>query len=490
MPIHRRAIFTLTLALVAILIVAGCGPAPAVSTATPAEAPTEVPPEEPKAAPVPATVTPTTVPSEVPAETPGIAPTNTPAGPPRIGLQLVVEGLASPVDLITPEDGSGRLFIVDRIGVIKILTPEGALIEEPFLDIRDRMVGLQARYDERGLLGLAFHPRFEDNGRLFVYYSAPLRQGAPSGWNHTSHVSEFRVAREDADRANPASERIVLEVDQPQGNHNGGQIAFGPDGYLYIALGDGGAANDVGLGHPPMGNGQDLSTLLGSILRIDVDGGDPYGIPSDNPLVGREGRDEIFAYGLRNPFRMSFDAVGNHELFVGDVGQNLWEEVDIVFKGGNYGWNIREGTRCFDANNPDVSPAECPETDANGEPLIDPIIEYGHPSLPSGIGTSVIGGFVYRGSEIPQLQGRYIFGDWSTRFDRPDGRLHVASPPSSGAGMWTMEELSIATSEDGTLAAFVLAFGQDAERELYVLTTEALGPTGNTGKVWKIVPAP
>jgi glucose/arabinose dehydrogenase len=164
-----------------------------------------------------------------------------------------------------------------------------------------------------------------------------------------------------ANQADPASERIVLEVDQPQSNHNAGQIAFGPDGYLYIPLGDGGAANDVAVGHSPQGNGQDTSNILGSILRIDVDNGDPYGIPADNPFVGDDNiPDEIFAYGFRNPYRIAFDRGGDQSLFVSDAGQDQWEEVDIVTIGGNYGWNIKEGTHCFDPNNPGISPAECP----------------------------------------------------------------------------------------------------------------------------------
>lgn len=380
---------------------------------------------------------------------------------PVVGLELVAEGLVAPVGLVSPEDGTGRLFIVDQVGVVKILTAEGELVEEPFMDLGDRMVELRTNFDERGLLGLAFHPDFADDGRFFAYYSAPLREGAPADWNHTSHVSEFRVSGADPNRADPDSERVLLQVDEPQFNHDAGQLAFGLDGYLYISLGDGGGGDDVGLGHPPIGNGQDISTLLGSILRIDVDNGDPYGIPPDNPFVGREARDEIFAYGLRNPFRFSFDAAGDQELFVGDVGQNLFEEVDIVTKGGNYGWNIREGLHCFDPANPDQPPAECPDTGAKGEPLLDPIIEYPHPGLPRGIGTTVIGGFVYRGSALPGFEGRYIFGDWSTNFDQGDGTLLIATPPSSEEESWSIEELRVATSESRRLDAFLLAFGQD-----------------------------
>ncbi|MDD2788311.1 PQQ-dependent sugar dehydrogenase, partial [Methanoculleus sp.] len=223
------------------------------------------------------------------------------AAPERVGLEFVTGGFTMPVALASPDDGTGRLFVADLPGVIRVID---AGVNEPFLDITGRVVDLRTGYDERGLLGLAFHPKFRENGRFFVYYSAPLRDGAPEGWDHTSRVSEFAVST--PNRADPGSERMILEVDQPQANHNGGSIAFGPDGYLYIPLGDGGGANDVGRGHPPGGNGQDIETLLGKILRIDVDGEKPYGIPADNPFVGREGRDEIYAYGLRNPWRTAF----------------------------------------------------------------------------------------------------------------------------------------------------------------------------------------
>ncbi|MBI2910298.1 MAG: PQQ-dependent sugar dehydrogenase [Chloroflexi bacterium] len=407
--------------------------------------------------------------------------------PPAIGLKLVAQGFASPVGLIPAPDATGRLFVVDQVGVIKVLMPDGAVLAEPFLDLRSRMVQLNPAFDERGLLGMAFHPSFKTNGRFFVYYSAPLRAGGPAGWNHTSHISEFKVSMADPNRAHPASERIVLQVDEPQANHNAGQITFGPDGFLYIPLGDGGAGNDVGLGHPPIGNGQDITTLLGSILRIDVDGAAPYGIPPDNPFVGREGRPEIYAFGLRNPFRISFDAGGTRELFAGDVGQGLWEEVDIITKGGNYGWRIREGAHCFDPNTPTVSPATCPMVDARGQQLIDPIIEYRN-SRAGGIGTAVIGGFVYRGAALPQFQGAYVFGDFSVARDTPGGGLFIGTRPLTPGQMWLMQELTVNTSANGRINAFIRSFGQDNNLELYVLAADVPGPTGTTGKIFKIVP--
>ena len=406
------------------------------------------------------------------------------------GLRQVAAGLTSPVALIEPPDGSRRLFIVDQIGLIRVLQPDGQLLAEPFLDVRDRLVTLRPNFDERGLLGLAFHPQYAENGRFFVFYSAPLRDGAPAGWDCTSHISEFLVSS-DPNRADPASERILLQVDKPQFNHNAGTVVFGPDGNLYISLGDGGGANDVGLGHVEDwyadnagGNGQDITdNLLGSILRIDVDGGAPYAVPPDNPFVDKEGLDEIWAYGFRNPYRISFDG---SRLFAGDAGQVLWEEVSLVVKGGNYGWNVKEGTHCFDAENPGVSPAECPSFAPGGVPLRDPVIEYANARNPiGGLGLVVVGGHVYRGGELPQLRGRYVFGDWSRSFRRPDGTLLVSSPRKSG--LWHIQEIQVHSSPDGRLGHFILGFGQDSSGEVYVLTSDSVGPSGNTGKVYRLV---
>ncbi|MGQ0713081.1 MAG: PQQ-dependent sugar dehydrogenase [Gemmatimonadaceae bacterium] len=235
--------------------------------------------------------------------------------------------MASPIAIISADDRTGRLFIVDQTGTIHILTKRGELLATPFLDVRPRMVPLRPGFDERGLLGLAFHPNYRKNGRFFVYYSAPLRPGAPAGFNHTARIAEYRVSS-DPNVADPASERVVLEIDKPQFNHNGGTLLFGKDRMLYISIGDGGGANDVGLGHVEDwypenggGNGQDIQqNLLGNILRIDIDRGTPYGIPRSNPFAGKPGLDEIWAYGLRNPYRMSFGMKGGHRLFVGDAG--------------------------------------------------------------------------------------------------------------------------------------------------------------------------
>ncbi len=404
----------------------------------------------------------------------------------RVGLELVADGFTAPMALISAGDGTGRMFLVEQTGTVRIVLANGTVLDEPFLDVGDRMIKLMTGFDERGLLGLAFHPDFADNGRVFVFYTAPLRSQAPADWNATNHLSEFAIAEDDPNRVDMASERVILEVDKPQFNHNGGGIAFGPDGYLYVPLGDGGGADDVGLGHAPDGNGQNASTLLGKILRLDVDNasrGLAYGIPEDNPFVGKAGfLSEIYALGLRNPWRMSFDSGGNRELLVSDAGQNLWEEVDLVTSGGNYGWNLKEGTHCFDPENPNRSPDRCQNESARGEPLIDPVIEYGH-----DLGTTVVGGYIYRGQHIPQMNGRYIFADWSNSFSEGNGTLLAATPSSEG--LWSWEEIEVSDNPGGRVDAFIRSFGLDDEGEIYVLTSDVAGPTNETGRIFKIVPA-
>ena len=343
------------------------------------------------------------------------------------------------------------------------------------------MVRLAPSYDERGLLGLAFHPDYAHNGRFFVYYSAPLRRGGPGGWDNTIHLSEFKVSS-DPNRADPASERIVLQIDEPQPNHEGGALLFGPDGLLYAAVGDGGGSGDNDMGHSPGGNGQDPNVLLGKILRIDVDHGQPYAIPGDNPFVDGGGAKEVYAYGFRNPYRMSFDMGGNHELFVADVGQNLFEEVNIVTRGGNYGWNIREGLHCFNSGDPSSASANCPSAGARGEPLLNPILEQDHSK-----GIAIIGGYVYRGHAIPGLAGNYLFGEWALSYSSPSGRLFAATRPAAAGQAWPVRELSVTGNPGGKLGHFLLGFGQDGQGELYVLVTDNSGPAGSSGKVYKIV---
>jgi hypothetical protein len=280
-------------------------------------------------------------------------------------------------------------------------------------------------------------------------------------------------------------------------------VAFGPDGHLYVSIGDGGGANDVGAGHVEDwyadnagGNGQDVeANLLGSLLRIDVDGATPYAIPPDNPFAGgagcADGCDEVFAYGFRNPYRFSFDLAGARALLVGDAGQGLWEEVSLVTRGGNYGWNVKEGTHCFDAERNGVSPRDCPAVvgephPASGAPLVDPVVEYAHVANPSGggLGVVVIGGHVYRGASVRKLRGRYVFGDFSRSFAPPSGTLLLATPRKKG--LWRIQELVPAGFPGGRLGHYLLGFGQDRRGEVYVLTTDNPGPSGSTGRVYRL----
>lgn len=412
---------------------------------------------------------------------------------PTVGLETVAEGLVSPTNLVVADEERDRRFITDQTGQVYVHGPDG-VEDELFMDISDWLVDVgEDGFDERGLLGLAFHPDFEENRKFYVRYSAPNREGTPDDYDHTFVLSELQ-ATEDLSQADLDTECVLLEIPEPQFNHNAGDIAFGPDGYLYVAVGDGGDADDTGLGHVEDwydgnegGNGQDVTeNLLGSILRLDIDdpaGGDPYAIPDDNPLVGEEGHDEYYAWGLRNPWRMSFNG---DELFVADVGQNLFEEVNIVEKGGNYGWNVREGSHCFSTESPDEPPEECPietpEDVRGGEPLIDPVIEYPHQYEGETIGISITGGYVYSNDTVSGLQDTYVFGDVTSS-------LFAASRPEDGEGQWSMEELVIAGDEDEEFDSYVLSFGRDHDGELYVLTNDSGIIEGETGMVHKIVPA-
>ncbi|MDF9746976.1 PQQ-dependent sugar dehydrogenase [Natrinema salsiterrestre] len=375
----------------------------------------------------------------------------------EIGVQTIAEGMTAPTDMAVADEG--RYFVTDQTGELWVVTDDG-LQDEPFLDVSDRMVELgtfqgdyadpNSEYDERGLLGVDPHPDFSENGRLFVHYSAPPNDETPDGWSHVEVVSEFQ-ANDDMTAADPESERVLMEFQKPQYNHDAGPMAFGPDGYLYVPMGDGGGANDDMEGHVEDwyddnagGNGQDVSeNLLGSILRIDVDSeGDdrPYGIPDDNPLAdSEEAYPEHYAWGFRNPFGISFDS--DDRLFVADVGQNLFEEVDIVESGGNYGWNVKEGTHCFSTENPGSPPEDCPdsapdEAPYDGQELQDPIVEYPHTYQEQIVGIAIVGGHVYEADAVQELNGKYIFGDWTADPARqsPQGRLLAATEPDGGGG--------------------------------------------------------
>ena len=377
-----------------------------------------------------------------------------------IDFETVADGLNSPVACANSGDGTNRLFIADQIGKIYIVEDD-ELVLDPFLDISDKLVTLSPTYDERGLLGIAFHRDYENNGRFFVYYSAPK---AGEEIDHESILSEYQVS-EDPNIADPDSEKIIFRVDQPESNHNGGQLAFGPDGFLYIGLGDGGGAGDQ---HGVIGNGQDINTSLGSILRIDVDGEEPYSIPMDNPFVGVDGLDEIYAWGFRNPWKFSFDRETG-TLIAADVGQDEWEEIDIVDKGQNYGWRIMEGNHPYDPDLADLLGIDI-------ETLAKPIHEYSH-----SFGKSIVGGYMYRGIQSSDFVGKYVFGDWSSSFFTAKGKLYYLEEIEPG--VW--ERFDLRPSE--SFNRFVLSFGEDENGEIYLLSKTTLGPSGNTGDVRRII---
>jgi glucose/arabinose dehydrogenase len=379
--------------------------------------------------PVPATATPalpsptdnqvTSSPTEAPTTQPPSSATSFP-DPGAYDWQSVVTGLERPVDL--QPDGSGRLFVIEKAGRIRILL-EGQLLSQPFLDITDR-VGSNG--NEQGLLGLAFHPQYSQNGRFFVNYTDR---------NGDTVIARYQVSG-DPNVADPTSEVKLVGVDQPYANHNGGVLAFGPDGYLYAGLGDGGSQGD------PQGNAQNTNSLLGKILRIDVNSGDTYSVPADNPFGN-----EVWAYGLRNPWRLSFDKATG-DLFIGDVGQNMWEEIDYLPAGSpggtNFGWDQREGAHDFEGS---ASPK-----------FTEPIAEYSHPEG----GCSVTSGYIYRGS-MPEWNGIYLYGDYCTGIIW--GLIQVD-------GGWQKQQLF---DVDYTITSF----GQDQSGEIYLVS--------DTGGIYKLV---
>jgi glucose/arabinose dehydrogenase len=384
-----------------------------------------------------ATAPPGTPPPTPPTDsTPTAPPTGQSDSAVSLGLQQVASGLNFPVYLTAPPGDASRLFILEKGGTVRIVK-EGALLPTPFLDLSGR-VGTR---NEQGLLGLAFDPDYASNGRFVVHYDDV------SG---NTVVSAFRVSAEDADRADPASEALLLSVQQPGPNHKGGQILFGPDRMLYIGLGDGGGSGD------PNGMGQSLTDLLGNILRLDVSAGAGYTVPPDNPFAGRaDARPELWSVGLRNPWRFTIDPATG-DTYIADVGEHDWEEVDVVTaaqgagRGANFGWNVMEGNHCFGGGQCDPSRFTLP------------VLEYSHSE-----GCTVIGGFVYRGAAIPALQGRYFYADyckgWVRSFRLRDGAaVDLRAWPTLSPG------------------GLVTSFGEDAAGELYLVSAEGL--------VFKIVP--
>jgi glucose/arabinose dehydrogenase/plastocyanin len=422
-------------------------------------------------------------------------PAPIPAGAVYVELETAATGLTAPNWGTFAPGQAGQLFVSDQNGTlwrIDLTTGEKSV----FLDASSRLVALGVfgpdSFDERGLLGVAFHPDYRTNGLLYTYTSEPESGAAdfstiPLGEspNHQTVILEWQVASPADPNAvvDPASARELLRIDQPQFNHNAGCLNFGPDGNLYIALGDGGGADDkdgqtfIGTtisGHGCAGNGADSTTALGTILRIDPLGGNSangqYGIPGDNPFVGIDGVDEIYAYGFRNPFRFSFDSATG-DLYVGDVGQNDVEEIDLVVSGGNYGWNHKEGSFFFVANGNQPGYVTDVPLDVPGG-LVDPVAEYDHNE-----GIAIVGGFVYRGAKIPALAGRYVFGDFAVTFSN-DGRLFYLD------GANTINELQLVGQPE--LGLSLLGFGQDADGELYVLANSTGTPFGTTGVVLRI----
>ncbi len=352
-----------------------------------------------------------------------------------IGADTGLHRDARPLLLTGCGDGTNRIFVATEYGTVHGWKNDpNTDTMTTFLDIRDR-VQYDDKVSEEGFLGLAFHPKFKQNGEFFVYYSAKPTAENP----HLSVISRFHVSRDNPNQADPKSEEVILKIPQPYANHNGGTLVFGPDGFLYIGLGDGGAAND------PHGNGQNLKTLLGSILRIDVDHKDQglsYAIPKDNPFVGRgdAARGEIWAYGIRNVWRIAFDRETG-DLWAGDDGQDLWEEIDLITRGGNYGWNLREGKHKFGPNGSDPRPD-----------LIEPLWDYSH-----DVGKSIVGGNIYRGKKVPELRGAYLYADyvtgqiWTLWYDRSNKKV--------------MANRTIRPKGEP-----VMSFGEDDDGEVYFLT--------------------
>jgi glucose/arabinose dehydrogenase len=370
----------------------------------------------------------------------------------KIKLKLISKGFTSPVGMASPKDGTNRIFVVEQGGKIKI-SKNGALLPTPFLNISDRLDGLNIAYSEKGLLGLAFHPDYKTNGRFFVYYSAPFDN---KNFDHKSVLAEFKVSA-NSDIAQTTG-TTILEIPEPESNHNGGCLQFGKDGYLYIGVGDGGGAGDK---HGSMGNGQNLTTLLGKILRIDVNGKKPYEVPADNPFVNNtNAKPEIYAYGLRNPWRFSFDKVTG-TLFCADVGQDEWEEVNIIEKGKNYGWRIMEATHCFN-----------PAKNCNTSGLTLPIDEYSHET-----GISICGGYMYRGKMFPSLHGNYFFSDWS-------GKMFYLKKQTDAS--WQRGEVIADDNKTNDMGAKINSMGEDENGEVYIITQHLMGPKSPTGAVYRI----
>lgn len=431
-----------------------------------------------------------------------------------VSLQTVADGFHSPTSAAVAPGVANRLFVTDQTGKIwsvDLSTGQKTLFGDltPLLATLGN-VSPGSKYDERGLLGLAFHPEYQMNGRVFTFQTEPwkgpadfstepglranCRQNDPRFIAHPcqSVLTEWNVLDPtDPDTTiDPTSQRELLRIDKPEYNHNGGSLQFGPDGMLYISVGDGGFGDDQGPGHVGGGNAQSLAPLnvLGKIVRIDPDGSDSangrYGIPADNPFVGSRGADEIWAYGFRNPYRISFDQATG-KLWTADTGQDNIEEVDVVTRGGNFGWRVKEGTFVFHPGSASSSEdGFLTRGDVAG--LADPIAEYDHTAPNDEVnGEAAIGGYVYRGTSVPQLVGRYVFGDYSHEADEgiPSGRLFMVD--ASGAAIHRVRIVLVDGAED--LPLFVDGFAMSTAGELYVLGNTTGTLAGRTGVLAQVV---
>ncbi|XP_031198854.1 HHIP-like protein 2 isoform X1 [Mastomys coucha] len=392
----------------------------------------------------------------------------------QLCLAEVANGLRNPVSMVHAGDGTHRFFVAEQVGVVWVYLPDGSRLEQPFLDLKSMVLTTPWIGDERGFLGLAFHPKFRHNRKFYIYYSCLGKRKVEK-----IRISEMKVSLSDCNKADPKSERVILEIDEPASNHNGGQLLFGLDGYLYIFTGDGGQAGDP---FGKFGNAQNKSSLLGKVLRIDVSGagvdGQRYRVPPDNPFVSEPGaHPAVYAYGVRNMWRCAVDRgdpvtrQGRGRMFCGDVGQNKFEEVDLIVKGGNYGWRAKEGFECYDKK-------LCHNASLDD---ILPIYAYGH-----GVGKSVTGGFVYRGCESPNLNGLYIFGDFMS------GRL-MALQEDRKTQKWTKRDICLGNSTCAfpglisTYSKFIISFAEDEAGELYFLATSYPSAYAPHGSIYKFV---
>ncbi len=367
--------------------------------------------------------------------------------PITVKVQQVAGNLEAITSIAFP--GNGEIWVTEQKGKIRVIK-DGKLSDVPLLDLKNKLIKLNDNYEERGLLEVTLHPQFKSNKKFYVFYSTPSSNKS----NHKDVIAEYKLSP-NSNKVDINSSRIILSLEKPDGNHNGGCMQFGPDGYMYVSFGDGGGQHDM---HGEIGNGQNLGTWLGKILRIDVNTNSGYKVPKDNPFIGRKNvKPEIWAYGFRNPWRFSFDKI-SRQLFAGDVGQDLWEEVNIINKGANYGWRIVEGTHC---HNPAMG------CDIKG--ITMPITEYGRKE-----GVSVTGGYVYNGKQLPVLKSKYVFADWT-------GPVFYLQKINA---KWNRGKITL---ENFPQNFKITSFGEDPAGELYILTNPDTGPGNTKGSVFKIV---